>query len=187
MIAERLIRELRAEFLLREEELKAAAQDRPSVAGKRATPRHYFRFHRATDTGTHQGRPYAYPAAPRPVPRGAYSTKDSDLGQRIEIPASLVGKRLTSDQPVRISDLTAPDYRDRYVPIKGYTGKAMRSLLAVPIKVHETMVGVLNAESTRADAFTSVHEDILAAIAAQVAIALQRSPALRPERLVRRS
>jgi signal transduction histidine kinase len=37
------------------------------------------------------------------------------------------------------------------------------------------MVGVLNAESTRADAFTSVHENILAAIAAQVAIALQRA------------
>ncbi len=71
--------------------------------------------------------------------------------------------------------MTAPDYRDLYVPIKGYTGEAMQSLLAVPIKVHETVVGVLNAESTHTDAFTSVHETFMTGIAAQIAIALQRA------------
>ena len=48
-------------------------------------------------------------------------------------------------------------------------------LIAAPIKVNDTMVGVLNAESTRLNAFKPGHEDIIAAIAAQVAMALQRA------------
>jgi signal transduction histidine kinase len=50
----------------------------------------------------------------------------------------------------------------------------MRSLLATPIKVQETMVGVLNAESTHAKAFKPVLERVITAIAAQLAIAFQR-------------
>jgi signal transduction histidine kinase len=49
-----------------------------------------------------------------------------------------------------------------------------RSLLAAPIKVQDTIVGVLSAESGRLNAFSDMHERIITAIAAQVAIALQR-------------
>ena len=172
---ERLIEELRAEFLLREEELRLLHEidlqllesERPLAATFDFVVQRTQELIKADHTHIllRRGR----------FLEGTHSTKDSDLGQRIEISASLVGKCLTSDRPVRISDVTAQGYRELYVPIKGYTGKAMRSLLAAPIKVHETMVGVLNAESTLADAFTSVHENCVAAIAAQVAIALQRA------------
>ena len=172
---EGLIEELREEFLLREEELRLLHEiDLQLLESERPLATTFdFVVQRAQELikADHahillrRGR----------FLEGAYSTKDSDLGQRIEISASLTGQCLTSDRPVSISDVTAPSYRDLYVPIKGYTGKAMRSLLAVPIKVHENMVGVLNAESTRTDAFMSVHENFLTAIAAQVAIALQRA------------
>jgi len=172
---ERLIRELRAEFLLREEELRLLHRiDLQLLESERPLAATFDFIVQRTQELIKADHAHILLRRGRFL-EGAYSTKDSDLGQRIAIPSSLVGQCLTSDQPVRISDVTTPGYRDRYVPIRGYTGKAMRSLLAVPIKVHDTMVGVLNAESTRADAFTSVHENILVAIAAQVAIALQRA------------
>jgi signal transduction histidine kinase len=172
---ENLIEELRAEFLLREEELRLLHEIDLQLLGSERPLATTFDFivQRSQELikadHTHillrRGR----------FLEGSYSTKDSDLGQRIEIAACLAGQCLSSGQPVRISDVTTPEHRDRYVPIKGYTGKPMRSLLSVPIQVDETMVGVLNAESTRVDAFTSVHENFLTAIASQVAMALQRA------------
>lgn len=172
---ETLIEELRAEFLLREEELQLLHEIDLQLLGSERPLTTTFDFivQRSKEIikadHTHilllRGR----------YLEGAYSTKDSDLGQRIEISTCLVGQCLTSDQPVRIPDVTTPEYWDHYVPIKGYTGEQMKSLLAVPIKVKDTMVGVLNAESTRIDAFTSVHENFLQTIAGQVAMALQRA------------
>lgn len=172
---ENLIEELRAEFLLREEELRLLHEIDLQLLGSERPLATTFDFivQRSQELinadHTHillrRGR----------FLEGSYSTKDSDLGQRIEIAACLAGQCLSSGAPVRISDVTTPEHRDRYVPIKGYTGKPMRSLLSVPIQVDETMVGVLNAESTRVDAFTSVHENFLTAIASQVAMALQRA------------
>jgi signal transduction histidine kinase len=54
----------------------------------------------------------------------------------------------------------------------------MRSLLATPIRIRDTIVGVLNAESRQANAFKAVHERIMRAIAAQISIALQRTQTL---------
>jgi signal transduction histidine kinase len=172
---EGLIEDLRAEFLLREEELRLLHEiDLQLLESERPLTATFDFIVQRTQELIKADHTHILLRRGRFL-EGAYSTKDSDLGQRIEITASLVGKCLTSDQAVKVSDVTAPDYRNIYVPIKGYTGKAMRSLLAVPIKVHETMVGVLNAESTGVDAFTSVHVNVLTAIAAQVAIALQRA------------
>jgi signal transduction histidine kinase len=172
---ETLIEELRAEFLLREEELQLLREIDLQLLGSERPLATTFDFivQRSQDLikadHTHillcRGR----------YLEGSYSTKDSDLGQRIEISACLAGQCLMEDRPVRIPDVTTPEYAARYVPIKGYVGEPMRSLLAVPIKVHDTMVGVLNAESTRVGAFTSVHENFLLAIASQVAMALQRA------------
>jgi signal transduction histidine kinase len=172
---ETLIEELRAEFLLREDELRFLHEiDRQLLGSERPLAATFdFIVQRSQELigadHTHillvRGRFF----------EGSYSTKDTDLGQRIEISACLAGQCLTSDRPLRIPDVTTPENRTRYVPIKGYSGEPMRSLLAVPIKVHGTMVGVINAESTRVDAFTSVHENFLMAVASQVAMALQRA------------
>jgi signal transduction histidine kinase len=172
---ETLIEELRAEFLLREEELQLLhdidlqllGSERPLAATFEFIVRRTQELIRADHTHIllRRGR----------FLEGVYSTKATDLGQRIELSTCLSGQCLTRDQPVRIPDVMAPEHWNRYVPIKGYIGEPMRSLLAVPIKVHGTMVGVLNAESTRVDAFTSVHENFLTSIAQQVAMALQRA------------
>jgi signal transduction histidine kinase len=172
---ETLIEELRAEFLLREEELQLLHEIDLQLLGSERPLATTFDFivQRSQEIikadHTHilllRGR----------YLEGSYSTKDSDLGQRIDVLRSLAGQCLATGRPVRIPDVTRPEHWDRYVPIKGYTGEQMKSLLAVPIKVHDTMVGVLNAESIRVDAFTSVHENFLLAIASQVAMALQRA------------
>jgi signal transduction histidine kinase len=170
-----LIEELRAEFLLREEELRLLHEiDLQLLGSERPLATTFDFIVQRTQELIKADHTHILLRRGRFL-EGAYSTKESDLGQRVDISASLAGLCLKLDQPVKASDVTAPEYRDLYVPIKGYTGKAMRSLLAVPIKVHENMVGVLNAESTRLDAFTSVHETFLTAIAAQVAMALQRA------------
>lgn len=172
---ERLIEELRAEFLLREEELRLLHEiDLQLLESERPLATTFDFIVQRTQELIKADHTHILLRRGRFL-EGAYSTKESDLGQRIDISSSLVGQCLTLDRPVKIPDVSAAEHRAHYVPIKGYTGMAMRSLLAVPIKVHDTMVGVLNAESTRADAFTSVHETFLTAIAAQVAMALQRA------------
>jgi signal transduction histidine kinase len=104
----------------------------------------------------------------------AYSSDKSVLGQHLAVSSSLTGETLDSTEPISVADVTAPPYADKYIPIDGYTGPPLRSLLAAPIRVHETMVGVLSTESTRVGAFRPVHERIITAIAGQIAIALQR-------------
>jgi len=109
---ERLIRELRAEFLLREEELRLLHKiDLQLLESERPLATTFDFIVTRTQDLVKADHTHILLRRGRFL-EGAYSTKDSDLGQRIEIPASLVGQCLTSDQPVRISDLTAPDYRN---------------------------------------------------------------------------
>jgi len=172
---EHLIRELRAEFLLREEELRLLHEiDIQLLESERPLAATFDFIVQRTQELIKADHVHILLRRGRFL-ESVYATNVSNPGQRVEIACSLSGLSFTSERPVRVSDVTAPDYCDRYVPIMGYTGKPIRSELAVPIKVHETMVGVLNAESTHIDAFTSVHENVLAAIAAQVAMALQRA------------
>src|SRR4029077_5902857 len=70
------------------------------------------------------------------------------------------------------------ELKTRYALLRGYDGPPMRSLLATPIKIRDTIIGVLNAESTQAHAFKNVHERMATAVASQVAIALERTQTL---------
>jgi len=105
----------------------------------------------------------------------AYTTYQSELGQRVEISNSLAGECIAANKTISIPDISEAGDSRKYVPIAYYTGPPMISLLAAPIKVHDIMVGALCAESTRANAFSEVHTNILTAVSAQVAIALQRA------------
>jgi signal transduction histidine kinase len=107
-----------------------------------------------------------------------YSNLESIIGQRVPISESLTGLSLESNSLVNAPDVKVGKYAKRYTPLRGYEGPRMRSLLATPIKIRDTIVGVLNAESTRPNAFKGVHERIATAIASQVAIALQRTQTL---------
>lgn len=107
-----------------------------------------------------------------------YSNLRSVVGQRVPISESLTGLSLEDDHTVSVADLADSPLSKRYTPLRGYEGPDMRSLLATPIRIEGVAVGVLNAESTRIAAFKSVHERIARAIAAQIAIALQRTQTL---------
>jgi len=107
-----------------------------------------------------------------------YSNLTSVVGQRVPISESITGLCLEADETINIRDITKSPHLDRYAPLRGYEGPPMHSLLATPIRIEGTPVGVLNAESTAPGAFSAVHERVAAAVAAQVAIALQRTQTL---------
>jgi signal transduction histidine kinase len=108
----------------------------------------------------------------------AYSNLTSVVGQRVPIADSITGLCLETNETINIPDITKSPHRDRYEPLRGYEGPPMHSLLATPIRIQDTPVGVLNAECTAPGAFSAVHERAAAAVAAQVAIALQRTQTL---------
>jgi signal transduction histidine kinase len=110
-----------------------------------------------------------------------YSNLRSVIGQRVPISDSLTGLSLEKNELVNVSDLTTSPLRTRYNRLRGYRGPQMRSLLATPITIRGTIVGVLNAESKHLDAFKPVHERMATAIASQVAIALERTQTLASE------
>jgi signal transduction histidine kinase len=171
---ERLLEELRAEFELREDELRFLheidLQLLQSVRPINAT--FDFIIGRTQEllrsTGTfislRRGR----------LLELAYSMDKSVLGQRIPISRSLTGESVTLMRTINVADVAVPPFSDKYVPIDKYSGPALRSLLATPIMVRGIIVGVLSAESTDAGAFTEVHQRVIEAVAAQVAIALER-------------
>lgn len=103
-----------------------------------------------------------------------YSNLKSVVGQRVPIAVSLTGECLESDQALNVPDVLEPPYSEKYAPLRGYRGTHMRSLLATPIRINDMAIGVLNVECKTPGAFKPVHERIVAAIAAQIAIALQR-------------
>ncbi len=62
----------------------------------------------------------------------------------------------------------------------------MLSELAVPIRLGERVIGVINAESVRAHAFNAADERLLATVAGQLAIGIERIRLLEAERAQRR-
>jgi signal transduction histidine kinase len=171
---ERLLEELRAEFELREDELRFLHEiDLQLLQNVRPINATFdFIIGRTQEllrsTGTfislRRGR----------LLELAYSMDKSVLGQRIPISTSLTGESVALMQTINVADVAVPPFSDKYVPIDKYSGPALRSLLATPIMVRGIIVGVLSAESTTAGAFTEVHQRVIEAVAAQVAIALER-------------
>jgi signal transduction histidine kinase len=170
---ERLLDELRAEFLFREEELQLLhAIDLELLGNERPLNTTFNFIVRETQKLLRCDHASIMLKRGRYL-QARYSASETDLEQRVDVATSLTGRSLTTDTTINVPDLTVPPYDSAYIPVQGYVGDRMRSLIATPIKVHETMVGVLSAESTRRSAFTPVHERVIAALAAQVAIALQ--------------
>jgi signal transduction histidine kinase len=70
--------------------------------------------------------------------------------------------------PLRVPDVTADPH---YVSVR----TDIRSELAVPLMVEGALIGVLNVDSTRRDAFSTEDEELLVAIANQSAQVIQNS------------
>jgi signal transduction histidine kinase len=171
---ELLLEELRAEFILREKQLKLLHEiDLRLLQDDRRLDK-TFKFI-ADRTRELIGSDHASILLRRGrFLETAYSSDGVDIGQRLPIDRSIAGKCLSEREPIIIVDLTASEYSDIYYPIAGYSGDEMKSLLETPIEIHDDSLGVLCLESIRPGAFTEVHAHVAEAIASQVAIALQR-------------
>lgn len=90
-------------------------------------------------------------------------------GQLITVPLGqgIAGTVAATGEPMRIADVRAePAYLDLYPNIL--------SELCVPLKVDQRVIGVINAESTRLDAFTEDDERLLMTMASQLATAIEK-------------
>ena len=86
---------------------------------------------------------------------------------RVAMGVGVTGTVAKTGNPLRVNDISAsPDYSS-LLP-------QMRSELCVPLKVESKMYGVVNVESTQANAFTVEDEQLLTIIAGQLATAMQR-------------
>ncbi len=78
----------------------------------------------------------------------------------------ITGRVLATGQPWRIADVSQEP---------AFLGDpTIRAELCVPLKLGEETIGVINAESTRLNAFSAADEAFLLTVATQVATALQR-------------
>jgi signal transduction histidine kinase len=175
---ERLLNDLKAELTVREQELDLLHEIDLRLLEPEQPPQELFDFivHRTMKLLQSSNTTILLRRSTFLEPM--YSTLKSIIGQRVAISESLTGLCLETDEVVNVADLTVRPYSDRYTLLRGYRGSPMLSLLSTPIQIRGTTVGVLNAESRTAAAFKPVHERISAAIAAQVAIALQRTQTL---------
>ena len=94
---------------------------------------------------------------------------------RVPMGVGVTGTVAKSGKPLRVNDVSvSPDYLSLY-PLT-------RSELCVPLIVESKMLGVVNAESTQANAFTVEDEQLLTIIAGQLATAIQRLRTVLAER-----
>ena len=175
---ERLLNELRAEVTLREQELDLLHTIDLRLLESEQAPQELFSLIVRRTQKLLQSNHTAILLRRSTFLEPMYSNLASIVGQRVSISRSLAGLCLETDSTLNVPDLTTSPHRHRYAPLRGYRGTPMRSLLATPIRVRGTGIGVLNAESRVVNAFKPVHERLAAAIAAQVAIALQRTQTL---------
>ncbi len=91
-----------------------------------------------------------------------------DGSVRLSLEESVCGRVYTSGQPELISDTTTVSYYFRELD-------AMRSELAVPVRVGDRVAAVLNAESTELDAFSERDLRTFEAIAVQLGVAMHNA------------
>ncbi|MFO7583548.1 MAG: GAF domain-containing protein, partial [Anaerolineales bacterium] len=93
---------------------------------------------------------------------------------KAELNEGVVGLVAATRKPYRINDIKDPVYQS--------LDPEIRSELCVPILLGEKLIGVLNMESKRPDAFSDADEHLLLTISGQLASALER---LRAEQRLR--
>jgi signal transduction histidine kinase len=102
--------------------------------------------------------------------------REKELGTPIPIEGSISGIPVTTKAPVRVPDVRLrPDYK----AVLGTQDREMVSELAVPLMVDEKVIGVLNVESPRPDAFSEHDQELLETLAGQAAIAIRNAQHVR--------
>ncbi|MBC8492772.1 MAG: GAF domain-containing protein, partial [Chloroflexi bacterium] len=90
------------------------------------------------------------------------------VGMRLPVDKGLMTMAAQTRKPVRVGDVTEKPWRTRYVEHVAET----RSELDVPLLVGDELIGVLNAESPRYNAFSEDDERLAMTLASQAAVAL---------------
>lgn len=175
---DRLLIELRAELTLRERELELLHNIDLRLMEPETSAQSIFEYIVMETAGLLEASHATILLRRSTFLELMYSNLRSVIGQRVPIPESLTGLSLQKEDMVNVPDLADSPLSRRYIPPRGYVGPDMRSLLATPIRIQGVAVGVLNVESAQPKAFKPVHERIARAIAAQIAIALQRTQTL---------
>jgi signal transduction histidine kinase len=175
---ERLLDELRAELTLREHELELLHEIDLRLLNEENSHRELFSFIIKRTQKLLSANHTTVLLRRSTFLEPMYSNLMSLVGQRVPISTSLTGLCLETGETISIPDITKSEHAHRYAPLRGYRGVPMRSLLATPITIRGTTVGVLNAESRVPGAFKPVHERVAEAVAGQIAIALQRTQVL---------
>jgi len=93
---------------------------------------------------------------------------ESGPSDRLKIGQGLVGSVAKSGEPVIVSDVAADD---RYVNSRDAT----KSEFAVPIKVNDRTIGVINLESDRLNAYKPEQLALTSAFASQAAVSIERA------------
>ena len=105
-----------------------------------------------------------YPAAGR-------GNFDDFRQHRQDIGVGIVGLVAAKRESLRIGDVTAPPWNDIYLPVIA----DIRSELAIPMLRDNQLVGVLNVESPKVQAFNDDDERLLTSLASLAVIAIQNS------------
>jgi signal transduction histidine kinase len=87
---------------------------------------------------------------------------------QLPIGRGVTGWVAKTGQPLRVPDVKADP---RYVSVR----RGIRSELAVPLTVNGSLIGVLNVDSTRRQAFNAADEELLVALANQAAQVIHNS------------
>ena len=94
--------------------------------------------------------------------------KEFLVSQRISIDKGIVGWSIKNRQTVRINET---DNDPRYYPVR----RGIHSELCVPIIVEDEVIGVINVESPRPNAYSESHQKILETASAQIGISIHNS------------
>jgi GAF domain-containing protein len=97
------------------------------------------------------------------------------MATKVPLGAGISGTVAATGRSWRVPDVTQ---EPKYIP----ANPGMRSELSVPLRVGEQLIGVINAESARLDAFSPQDERLLTTVAGQLATAIERVRLFEAER-----
>ncbi len=95
--------------------------------------------------------------------------KEFILSKGLTVGKGITGWVAETGQTVRLGDVR---YDPRYYTLRG---EDIRSELCVPLKAGNRVIGVLNVETNKPDAYTESDQRVLETIASQMALAIQQS------------
>lgn len=107
-----------------------------------------------------------------------------DVGRRLRIDDSIVGLAVQEKRTVNIGDVTVKPYSDLY---KWFGDKSEQNLseLTIPLILDDEVIGALNVESRRRNAFAPSQERLLTSLAGQIATALHLARGVQEQETLR--